>query len=1269
MDSIYPAGPANVPADLTKANRRYKQKAWLAMAGLGLFVLLYCCLSGWFAWQAWRLLRGAILGTGGDSFVPFIVGGASAFLAVFMLKALFFIKHGGGKSDDVEVTAKDEPTLFEFLHRLADEAGAPRPHRVFLSARVNASVFYDLSILNLLWPSRKNLEIGLALVNVLTLGELKAVLAHEFGHFAQRSMAVGRWVYIAQQIAGQIISKRDALDKFLQALSNFDFRIAWIGWLMSLIVWAIRTLLETAFRLVVLAQRALSREMEMQADLVAVSLTGSDALIHALHKMEAADDAWDRTLSFANGEFGKGRKVEDLFAIQSRVIAHLRVVFNDPGYGKEPPGPTGSPDQHRVFSVDFARPPQMWATHPLNHEREQNAKRVYLAAPVDPRSAWALFTHPAELRKQVSDHLIKDVEEKPEAVALETSLQHLDELFQREDLNRFYRGAYLGRSVVRGVQRPEELYQPMGEVTADSLAALYPESLAPELEQLRNLEKEKAMLESLHAGTMAATDGVIRHRGQQLRRRQLPQVIEQVGKELAEVESKLAAHDRQCRSLHRTIAAKLGGGWESYLLGLASTLHYAEHTEADLRDAHGLFSNIVAVETATGKVSSDGVKRVVAAANQLHAVMSEIDQHREAVQPDPTVLARMEVDNWSDALGKFDLVPASKDNINDWVKVIDGWVNSMAGTLSSLRRAALCQLLSTEAKLAREFREGQASGEASAASTVPQRYATLLPRQERKRQTKLGWWARFQRADGPVATVGRLAVSLGIVGTVLGFGGSAGMAHVVIYNGLARAVVVQVNEQSVELPEFGHDTVEVPTDGQLKIAARTQDGHPIESFPVTLDGGASRYVYNIAGASPLVEWTATYGSYAPVAPRKQGAPRWMVTPAEILFEEPPRSISTKSGGGTRTVLSGLGDLSPGEQLGDLDDAAASRQVILAHARWDSGNSTYAAHWLYSARKMPEAKDLMAARLKDQPADVITLRTEQDNAGEQRDAVCQRQRHQAEQAPDNPDLQYVAARCISNISERNQAFLAGAQRWPNNAWFTMAAGYTYAERMDWPAALERMDRARKQTPVLADFVGLDVVRIYRLLGKPVPADLLERTASARQLMALESGEGVDKSSPMIAYTELGRGEFDAALSHAGPRSPLADRLLRFAAASDGASTQRIMQALALDPKHGLDNETAWAMLALGLREKADTTAYRKVLDEADSESAKAMIAFADAVASGAAPAEAEKRLVGVSIETRASAYAMGLILLGKRAPDAWRTTAKQLLFPSERPYFS
>ncbi|HEX8849980.1 MAG TPA: M48 family metallopeptidase, partial [Gemmatimonadaceae bacterium] len=269
MAISYPVGPTTVPANLTRPPATYNRRAWLAVGGLLLFVALYALLTGWLGWTAYRLIHSAVQG-GGDAFVGVVVGIGAAFLTVFMVKSLFFIKRGQVGDAALEVKAADQPELFAFLHRLADEAGAPRPHRVFLSPRVNASVWYDLSLVNLVFPSKKNLEIGLGLVNVLTLGELKAVLAHEFGHFTQASMAVGRWLYVAQQIAAGIVARRDKLDELVDRLSRIDIRIAWVGWLLRLIIWAIRSLVDSFFSLALRTQRALSREMEFHADLVAV---------------------------------------------------------------------------------------------------------------------------------------------------------------------------------------------------------------------------------------------------------------------------------------------------------------------------------------------------------------------------------------------------------------------------------------------------------------------------------------------------------------------------------------------------------------------------------------------------------------------------------------------------------------------------------------------------------------------------------------------------------------------------------------------------------------------------------------------------------------------------------------------------------------------------------------------------------------------------------------------------------------------------------------
>jgi Zn-dependent protease with chaperone function len=291
-EDFYPPGPTAAPKDLARPTAAYKRHVRLALGALLTFVAVYLALTAWFVASTFRLAMAALRG-GSGAFLGVVAAVPLAFLSVFMLKALFF-RDKRDPTSDVEIRPEDEPRLFAFLHRIADDAGAPRPHRVFVSADVNAGVFYDLSVLNLIVPSRKNLVIGLGLVEVLTLGELKAVLAHEFGHFGQRAMAVGRWVYVAQRVAAHIVYKRDSLDDLLRGISTVDIRIAWVGWLMRLVVWALRAVLDTVFSLVVLAERALSREMERQADLVAVSLTGSDALVHALHKLGAADAAWAR---------------------------------------------------------------------------------------------------------------------------------------------------------------------------------------------------------------------------------------------------------------------------------------------------------------------------------------------------------------------------------------------------------------------------------------------------------------------------------------------------------------------------------------------------------------------------------------------------------------------------------------------------------------------------------------------------------------------------------------------------------------------------------------------------------------------------------------------------------------------------------------------------------------------------------------------------------------------------------------------------------------
>lgn len=1268
MEHVYPAGPAAVPPDLTKPTTMYRNRAWLAMGGLALFVVLYFTLTGWFSWTAYRLLSSAF--NGGDAFLGIAVGVAAAFLAVFMWKAVFFVQHRY-EIDDIEVTAEQQPRLFAFINRLADEAGAPRAHRVFLSPRVNAAVFYDLSILNLLFPSRKNLEIGLGLVNSLTLGEMKAVLAHEFGHFAQRSMAVGRWVYVAQQIAGHIIAKRDALDAFLRGLSRFDLRIAWVGWLLSLVIWSIRSLMETVFRIVVLAQRALSREMELQADLVAVSLTGSDALIHALHRLHVADEAWERTLNFAGAEAQAGRAVKDLFEVQRHVTGKLRDILDDPSYGNVMPLPQDRPQEHRVFKTELAQPPRMWSTHPANSEREQNAKRTYISAPIDERSAWDLFDGVPALKEQMSAHVVRSI--KSEVVPLEQSIGKLDEQFNRAYLNRAYRGTYLGRALTRHARQTADLYNPplKAELIVGELASLYPESLAKDLERLRSLEEEKGALQALRDGFLTAPGGIIRHRGRELKRKDLQEVIDELEEELKQAREAVCAHDRRCRSVHLAAAARLGQGWDAYLKGLANALHYAEHSEANLRDAQGALANVYSVVTADGRVSGKELQRLIQACVEVHNALRHIyDDEGKLIVLDRTLVRRLSVESWQAALGQFGLPLPDQNNINEWLKAIDSWINAAAAVLSGLRHASLEQLLLAESQVAKFVRDSMTPAAAPEATRVPASYPLLVPGSERERQKKLDLWDRFHVADGLVPTLARLTVACGIVAAVLTVGGSVGETSVHIYNGLARAVGVTIGDASTRVGPFGHTSLALQPAEKYTVRTTTLEGALIETFDTDITRGSENSVYNVASASPLLEWTAVYGGASAGVERKLGATRWTSTRADIVFEQPPESISTKSGGGTRDVISGFGNENPAGVLSLAATEQERAQLVATHARWDAGTSPNTAYWLDLAAQQTGFSDIVAQRLEDQPGDVLTLRFEQDyTTGEAHDQVCERHRSLAGSSPQSPDLRYVATRCMADGPEQDKAFLDLQREFPRHGWIAQAAGYTLIEQAKWSDALSPLDFARTQVPALASSLAVDIARIRRLLspdGQATLSDLLGSSDMLRFYNNFESGAGAQPGTQK-AYHYLFRGEPDHAAEELA-QEPGADmRIVRLAAASDGASRKLIGLALALSPDEGIDAETAWFALALAMREHVDTAPYVAALHELNHGDVDKIVQFLQAVESTGA--RDDRMLDGLNFRLRAQVYSAALVILGRDAPAAWRHAASSLLFVGERPYFS
>jgi Zn-dependent protease with chaperone function len=209
----YPPSPGNNHIAIDY-NSNFKKEIKKVMFGIIFFAVVYLLLL--FSSVLLAIACG-LAGLGIIALIPnllTIIAGLAIFafglmVMVFLLKFMFS-KKTNDRSQYIEIHREEEQELFDFIDKINAETNSPKPKKIYISADVNAAVFYDSSFWSMFLPIRKNLVIGLGLVNTINLSEFKAVLAHEFGHFSQRSMKLGSYVYNANSIIYDMLYNNDS---------------------------------------------------------------------------------------------------------------------------------------------------------------------------------------------------------------------------------------------------------------------------------------------------------------------------------------------------------------------------------------------------------------------------------------------------------------------------------------------------------------------------------------------------------------------------------------------------------------------------------------------------------------------------------------------------------------------------------------------------------------------------------------------------------------------------------------------------------------------------------------------------------------------------------------------------------------------------------------------------------------------------------------------------------------------------------------------------
>ena len=164
-----------------------------------------------------------------------------------------------------QLLPEGQPRLFAELQAVATATNQEMPKEVYLVPDVNAWVAQRGGMMGL--GSKRVMGLGLPLMQALTVSELRAVLAHEFGHYHGGDTQLGPWIYKTRSAIGRTLQGLGDgyLRKPFQAYGNLFLRIT----------------------------HAISRRQEYTADALACRVAGSRALGSGLKKIHGAGAAYD----------------------------------------------------------------------------------------------------------------------------------------------------------------------------------------------------------------------------------------------------------------------------------------------------------------------------------------------------------------------------------------------------------------------------------------------------------------------------------------------------------------------------------------------------------------------------------------------------------------------------------------------------------------------------------------------------------------------------------------------------------------------------------------------------------------------------------------------------------------------------------------------------------------------------------------------------------------------------------------------------------------
>lgn len=206
--------------------------------------------------------------SGGLLKVLFVLG-----IFVFIVVRSLWVKIS--PPDGVILSRADAPELYKEVDAIADRLKAPRPDDIRIDYQLNAAASQTPRLGVFGWY-RNTLLLGMPLLMSLSKDEMRAVIAHEFGHFSGAHGKFGAWAYRTEATWHQLA------ERFSGGNVHGEWLFSWF------VRWFQPRFAATTF--------ALRRANEYEADRAAAEIAGAKNAASGLVRLTYLDPHFDASL-------------------------------------------------------------------------------------------------------------------------------------------------------------------------------------------------------------------------------------------------------------------------------------------------------------------------------------------------------------------------------------------------------------------------------------------------------------------------------------------------------------------------------------------------------------------------------------------------------------------------------------------------------------------------------------------------------------------------------------------------------------------------------------------------------------------------------------------------------------------------------------------------------------------------------------------------------------------------------------------------------------